>query len=125
MTNAAQEAEARMHGAFDSLDTLDHVALLVKDVAAAVAWYTRTFRCRVIYQDGTWAMLAFRNARLALMAPGRHPPHVAIPREDAARFGPLEAHRDGIRSIYLTDGDGNSIEVLDASSLSPVRGSGG
>ena len=122
MTNAAQEAEAGARGA---LDPLDHVALLVKDVAAAVGWYTRTFRCRVIYQDETWAMLAFRNARLALMAPGRHPSHIAFAREDAARFGPLEAHRDGIRSIYLTDGDGNSIEVLEVASLSSARESGG
>ncbi len=44
------------------LDSLDHVAIPVEDVAAAVDWYTKTFRCEVSYQDDTWAFLKFGNA---------------------------------------------------------------
>lgn len=100
-----------------TLDTLHHVALQVEDIPRAVAFYRTTFGCTVEYEDASWAMLRFGNARLALVLPGQHPPHVAIVRADARSFGRLTGHRDGTRSIYIVDPWGNSIEVLDASSL--------
>jgi catechol 2,3-dioxygenase-like lactoylglutathione lyase family enzyme len=38
------------------LDSLDHVAIPVEDVASSVDWYTRTFQCEVKYQDETWLL---------------------------------------------------------------------
>ena len=96
-----------------ALDAIDHVAVEVADVDRAVEWYAERFRCRVAYRDATWAMLEFGNVRLALMAPGQHPPHVAVSRSDAAAFGPLKTHRDGLRYVYLTDPFGNTVEVLE------------
>jgi len=96
------------------LDDLDHVAIPVRDIAQAVAWYTATFRCRVAYQDDTWAFLEFGNVRLALVIPEQHPPHVALKRPDAASFGSLETHRDGTRSTYVADPSGNAVEILAA-----------
>jgi catechol 2,3-dioxygenase-like lactoylglutathione lyase family enzyme len=95
-----------------TLDSLHHVALAVTDVAAAVTWYTGTFRCDVKYQDETWALLAFGNIQLALVVPHQHPPHLAFTHPDAARFGPLKTHRDGTRSVYVTDPAGNSVEIM-------------
>ena len=95
-----------------ALDALHHVAISVPDIPAAVEWYTRTFRCRVTYQDATWAMLDFANVRVALVIPSEHPPHIAFTSAEAEKFGPLKPHRDGTRSVYVRDPFGNAIEVL-------------
>lgn len=100
--------------ASDDKDRIVHVAVSVRDVARAVAWYTSTFHCTVAYQDPTWALLKFDNIELALVIPEQHPPHIAFTSAAAARFGPLKTHRDGTRSTYVKDPDGNSIEIMAA-----------
>ena len=102
---------ARTPGA---LDRIAHAAVSVRDIAQAVSWYTSTFRCTVTYQDATWAMLRFDNLELALVIPEQHPPHIAITSHDAARYGELRTHRDGTRSTYVKDPDGNSVEIMAA-----------
>ena len=97
-----------------ALDDLHHVAIPVRDVATAVAWYTSKFRCKVAYQDATWAFLEFGNTRLALVIPEQHPPHVALMSPEAAKFGALKTHRDGTRSVYVADPSGNAVEILAA-----------
>ncbi len=67
------------------LDSLDHVAIPVADVASAVEWYTKTFRCEVKYRDETWALLAFANTRVALVVPEQHPAHLRFVSPDAER----------------------------------------
>ena len=99
------------------MDTIHHLAIPAEDIAASVRWYREHTDCSVEYQDDTWALLAFANIKLALVMPGQHPPHVAIVREDAERFGPLVQHRDGTRSVYVSDAAGNQVEVLEAASL--------
>ena len=94
-----------------NLDTMHHAAIRVKNVAEAVEWYTRRFRCSVEYQDATWAILAFQNVRLAFVLQQQHPPHIAI-LGDPAAFGAPEHHRDGTSSVYLKDPDGNNVEIL-------------
>ena len=94
------------------LDALHHVAISVNDIAQAVDWYTKTFQCKVSYQDATWAMLEFANLKLALVLPEQHPPHLAFVHPEAEKFGTLKAHRDGTRSVYVRDPAGNSIEIL-------------
>lgn len=95
------------------MDALHHVAIAVHDVGVAVSWYRERFDCAVSYQDPTWALLRFENISLALVIPGQHPPHIAFTHPEAGRFGPLTAHRDGTRSIYIADPAGNAVEVLD------------
>ena len=96
------------------LDSLDHVAIPVEDVAAAVEWYRRTVRCEVKYQDATWALLGFANTSLALVIPSQHPAHIGFVSPDAEKFGTLKTHRDGTRSCYVRDPAGNSVEILAA-----------
>ena len=95
-----------------SLDTLDHVAVAVKDIDQAVQWYTKTFHCKVAYQDATWAMLDFANLKVALVLPEQHPPHLAFVSPEAEKFGTLRPHRDGTQSVYVSDPAGNTIEIL-------------
>jgi catechol 2,3-dioxygenase-like lactoylglutathione lyase family enzyme len=93
------------------MDTLDHIAVIVPDIAKAVDWYTKTFECQVSYQDETWAFIEFENVKLALVIKGQHPPHIAVLREDAEKFGNLTGHRDGTHSCYIEDLAGNAIEI--------------
>jgi hypothetical protein len=96
----------------EPLEAIDHVAVFVDSIPEAVAWYTAKFRCRVQYQDDTWALLGFANIRLALMAQTKHPPHIGLFRSDAGKFGTLRPHRDGTWSVYLADPGGNAVEIL-------------
>jgi catechol 2,3-dioxygenase-like lactoylglutathione lyase family enzyme len=96
------------------LDQIDHIAIAVKDVAAAVDWYTSTFNCVVTYQDDTWAFMKFGNLKLALVIPEQHPAHIAFVSETAEQHGKLKTHRDGTRSCYVQDPAGNSIEIMAA-----------
>jgi catechol 2,3-dioxygenase-like lactoylglutathione lyase family enzyme len=104
-----------------TLDSLHHVAISVDDIARAVDWYTRTFRCEVEYQDPTWALLRFANLSVALVIPHEHPPHLAFSSPQAEQFGQLRPHRDGTRSVYIADPAGNAVEILDEASLGPKR----
>ena len=97
-----------------SLDRVEHVAIAVADVPAAVAWYTANFRCAVAYQDATWALLDFDNIQLALVIPEQHPPHIAFTSPEAGKFGALSTHRDGTRSTYVRDPAGNTVEIMAA-----------
>ncbi|MDR3390579.1 MAG: VOC family protein [Sulfuriferula sp.] len=99
------------------LDQVHHVAIPVTDIAASVAWYRQQFHCDVAYQDATWALLRFANTSVALVMPEQHPAHIGVLQTDAGRFGPLVTHRDGTRSIYIPDPDGNQLEVMDAASV--------
>ncbi len=96
------------------LDSVHHVAIAVDNVRTAVEWYRGNFRCRVSYQDDTWAMLEFANMKMALVIPTQHPAHIAFVQPDAERFGQLRAHRDGTRSVYIKDPAGNAVEILAA-----------
>jgi len=96
----------------EQLDQIDHIAVQVEDIAAAVEWYKGTFKCIIDYQDETWAMLNFSNIKLALVLPRQHPAHIGIIREDASTFGKLKTHRDGSESCYVSDPSKNILEVL-------------
>ncbi len=95
------------------LDHIHHIAVSVPDIAKALEWYTSRFNCDVQYVDETWALLDFANTKLALVLPQEHPSHFALSRSDANKFGELVTHRDGLKSVYITDAFGNSIEVIE------------
>jgi catechol 2,3-dioxygenase-like lactoylglutathione lyase family enzyme len=103
------------------LNTIDHVAIPVTDIAASVDWYRQHFHCEVKYQDDTWALLGFANIQLALVIPAQHPAHLGFVTAEAEKFGSLKTHRDGTRSCYLNDPSGNSIEMLAADSMPQAK----
>ncbi|MFM7164233.1 MAG: VOC family protein [Planctomycetaceae bacterium] len=100
-----------------TLDSMHHVAIEVRDIAESVAWYCGEFCCEVVYQDATWAFLKFSNIHLALVLPGHHPPHIAFTSAKATVHPGLKPHRDGTRSVYISDISGNSVELMDPTSL--------
>ena len=97
-----------------NFDSLHHIAISVDDksIAEMVDWYQQQFRCEVVYQDKTWAMLQFANVQLALVTPGQHPPHLGFETSRAEEFGELKTHRDGTRSVYVSDPANNAVEML-------------
>ena len=98
---------------------LDHVAVPSSDIAASVTWYVEKFGASVLYQDATWAFLKLGQGKLALVTPSQHPPHTAIRVHEAALAQaaadtntPIDRHRDGTTGIYLSDPDGNQVELI-------------
>jgi catechol 2,3-dioxygenase-like lactoylglutathione lyase family enzyme len=98
---------------------LDHVAVTATDIYKSVKWYTDQFGATVLYQDKTWAFLQVGGNKLALVTPGQHPPHVAfsvtedqLAKASAATGISVDKHRDGTKGIYITDPDGNAIELI-------------
>jgi catechol 2,3-dioxygenase-like lactoylglutathione lyase family enzyme len=98
----------------DHLDHIDHIAIPVQagDVEATVDFYLKNFGCSVIYRDESWAFLRFGNIKLAFVVPDEHPPHLAFISPRAEDFGQLKTHRDGTRSVYISDPTGNTIEIM-------------
>lgn len=98
---------------------LDHVAVASRDIAASVQWYVETLGAQVLYQDPTWAFLQLGQGKLALVTPTQHPPHTAV-RVDEAMLEmaasraekTVDRHRDGTKGIYITDPDGNQVELI-------------
>ncbi|MCL5269281.1 MAG: VOC family protein [bacterium] len=115
-TNTTSERRAG-EGPNTVLDPIHHIAIQVCDLAGAVRWYTERFRCRVEYEDDTWALLEFGNIHLALVIAGQHAAHFGIVTPEAASYGSLIRHRDGTRSVYIHDPAGNVVEVMDPESL--------
>jgi catechol-2,3-dioxygenase len=94
------------------MEELHHIALPVNDIGKAVNWYEKNFDVSKVYEDESWALLAFENISLALVLPGQHPAHIAVKRENAEKHGKLTKHRDGSSSVYVTDPWGNAVEYL-------------
>jgi len=97
----------------DARDRVRHVTLPVDDLDRAVRWYTRTFRCELVIQEGDRAVLAFDGSEVHLVAAGRDAPRLTVQRPDVAGMGPSTRRPDGVRGLHLTDPWGNVIEVVD------------
>jgi len=93
-------------------DVPDHVAVSVRDIEQSVRCYTTRFKCRVVYQDAAWALLAFGNVRLAIVIPEPSIPHIAI-LGDPRSYGVPKSHRDGTSSVYIEDPNGTNVEILE------------
>ena len=98
---------------------LDHTAVPSRDIAASVSWYVTNLGAEVLYQDATWAFLRVGQGKIALVTPTQHPPHIAVrvgeealtqAAHDAGKT--VDRHRDGTSGIYLSDPDGNQIELI-------------
>ncbi len=101
----------------EPLDSLHHLAISVDSISEAVKWYQEHFRCEVAYQDDTWGLLKFANVHMALVLPGQHPPHIGFTSDEADKYGELKTHRDGTKSVYISDPFGNAVEFLDTESV--------
>ncbi|WP_306252441.1 VOC family protein [Parvularcula sp. IMCC14364] len=95
------------------LDEVHHVAIQVRCIGDSMKWYKESFNCEIEYQDDSWALIKFNNMYLALVLAEQHPYHFAIVQEGIDRYGEPIPHRDGTRSVYIKDPDGNNVEMLE------------
>ena len=96
----------------EKLDDIDHIALQVSSVENAMKWYQERFKCEVAYQDDTWGMLKFGNINLAFVIPEEHPAHIGFRVAEDKIPGKVSERRDGERTTYSKDAEGNIIEWL-------------
>ena len=93
----------------------DHTAFIVKNISESVAWYIKNFSAEVLYESEDWAFLNISNSKLALST-GKHPYHIAfsVSEECLSQYEDkkIHNHRDGTKSIYFEDLDGNAIEII-------------
>ncbi len=94
------------------MDIIDHIAIQVDDIGQAIDWYKTISSFKLLYSDSSWALLEYKNIKLALVIKEQHPSHLAISRKDASSFGKLKKHRDGTSSVYIKDTSNNVVEIL-------------
>jgi|TARA_R100001463_G_scaffold90151_1_gene144863 catechol-2,3-dioxygenase len=91
------------------LDYIDHIAVQVLNIRKGISYYRKNYKCKVLHEDESWALLEFQNTKLALVLPYEHPAHFAVI-DDKLEGG--TTHRDGSRSTYVHDHQGNMIERI-------------
>ena len=91
------------------MKSIDHIALQVDDIRESVAWYVVKYGCKVLYRDDTWALLQFKNIKLALVIEDEHPYHIAFEVDEVVEG---KKHRDGSVSKYIEDPSGNKVELI-------------
>ena len=94
------------------MDKIDHIAIQTTNIQKSVKWYKNMFKCKVTFQDETWALIEFKNTKLALVIPEQHPPHIAVKRENLEEYGAPIKHRDGSESVYIDSPDMNTFELI-------------
>jgi len=119
---------------------LRHLALNVADVDRAVAFYSRVFGMRVVWQpdsDNAYLSSGCDNLALhknthegagALDHLGFIMASIAdvegawswVQNEQIPIAHPLKHHRDGSVSFYIMDPDGNTIQILFEPTISPM-----
>ena len=95
----------------------DHAALVSNDIDVSIRWYEDRFNAEVLYRDETWGLIRLFDLKLSFVKRGCHPPHLGFEVDqpfidDVLMTEKFKSHRDGSRSCYVSDPDGNCIEFL-------------
>ena len=94
------------------MDNIDHIAVEVDDIKKALSWYLSNTSCKVLHEFKDWALIEYKNIKLAFVIPGTHPPHIAFVKNKPEKYGALTKHRDGSKSVYVKDPYNNFVEMI-------------
>ena len=100
-------------------DRVRHLTMRVAELDPAVQWYTRTFRCGLLLQEGNRAVLAFDGGFEVHLVAGEDAdaPRMTVMRADVAAMGASRRRANGVRGLHIVDPWGNSIEVVDGPAI--------
>ena len=96
---------------------VDHIAILVDDLAVAEEWYTDKLSGKVTFRDPKYIRMRVSNVNIALIDKKHYPyAHFGILVEKIEDL-PLELgdavyHRDGTVGVYVKDPFGNYLEYI-------------
>ena len=95
----------------------DHVALTSKNIKNSIKWYVENLDAEVLYEDDTWGLVNVSDVKIAFVIPKQHPSHICFEVSEDYIDKHLDSkifkeHRDGSSSCYVSDIDGNHIELL-------------
>ena len=95
----------------------DHVALTSKNIKNSVDWYVEHYNATIVYQDDTWAIIEVGGTKISFVIPTQHPPHICFEVDQSfieknLKKNVFKEHRDGSKSCYVKDIDGNFLEFL-------------
>ncbi len=96
----------------NTLDEIDHFAINVADIERSIKWYQNSFKCEVVFQNNTQAVLKFANVRLTLVLPSSEKSHISVYKDDAASLGTLRLRDDGLMTTFISDPTGNMVELV-------------
>lgn len=101
---------------------IDHVAISSTNIDESIQWYMQFLEdAEILYQDETWGFVQSKNIKIAFVLPKQHPPHIAFEVKTDEQEDFLKSvfpdhgwklHRDGSKSFYKKDPDGNFIEFI-------------
>ena len=98
------------------MNRIDHVAIQVDNIKETLNYFEKNFNCVVDSEYEDWAMISFENIKVALVMPGKHPPHIAFAvkdKSDLDNFGvKISDHRDGTSSCYVPMPSENWVEYV-------------
>jgi extradiol dioxygenase family protein len=97
--------------------TVDHIAILVDDLAIAKEWYVEKLNAEISYVDKKYVRLKLNNTNIALIDKKHYPcAHIGILVEDIKDIptdaGEVVYHRDGTVGVYVKDPFGNYLEYI-------------
>lgn len=99
------------------MKTIDHVAVLVKNLEESQKWYEKNCGAVLVFEDYKYKRMQMDNITLALIDKNYYEHnHFAILVEKYKDLpsdkGKMIQHRDGTTGCYVKDPDGNVIEFI-------------
>lgn len=99
------------------ISVVDHIAILVDDLARAQEWYTEHLGATVSHKDDKYVRLKTENVNIALIDRKYYEhAHFAILIENKEELpiekGKVVEHRDGTIGVYVKDPFGNYLEYI-------------
>ena len=99
------------------MSNVDHIALLVDDLALAEQWYLEHMNAEVTFRDKKYIRLTVENTNIALIDKQFYPhAHIGLLVENIEDLptdkGEVVKHRDGTIGVYVKDPFGNYLEYI-------------
>lgn len=96
----------------NNLTKIDHTVVMVANLEESISWYLTSFKCILLHQGRTLAVLKFANMNIVLSLPSEQRPHLGILKDDAEKFGEISEQSDLCASTFISDPSGNPVELV-------------